>query len=127
MPESAEAIDLRPKVFTDRPFAEALSKLKAERGLSYRQLAAMSREADPAGRGISYAYVARLARDDYPPNLNTIAAVARALDLPPGYFVEYRLAEARRLFDERQRGFGAALAELESFTSSRRGTRTPRK
>lgn len=104
---------------TNAPFAEALSKLKHERGLSYRDINEATRAVDPARRGLSGSHVSRLCHGLDPPSAATIALLARALDLPPRYFAEYRLAEARALFDERTPGgLRAALRHLRRLEAS---------
>jgi transcriptional regulator with XRE-family HTH domain len=108
-----EAISVSAVGRTDRPFADALRALKADRGLTYRELAAATRRADRRGKGISYAHISLLARGQADPTPGMLALVTAALDLPEGYFAEARLARARRGLDEREVGLNAALAELE--------------
>jgi transcriptional regulator with XRE-family HTH domain len=99
---------------TDAPFAEALSRLKRERGLTFRVLNEATRSVDPAGRGLSGAHISRLCKAIDPPSPGTIALISRALGLAPRYFAEYRLAEARALFDERGAGgLRSALRQLK--------------
>lgn len=112
---------------TDAPFAEALSGLKAQRGLSFRALHEATQAADPAGRGLSGAHISRLGSGNDPPSSATIALIAKALDLSPRYFAEYRLAEARALLDERgPGGLKPALAQLRRLEASLGTPRPPR-
>jgi transcriptional regulator with XRE-family HTH domain len=104
---------------TDEPFAKALSRLKRERRLSYRDLHEATKTHDPAGRGLSGAHISRLCNGLDPPAAATIALIARALDLSARYFAEYRLAEARALFDERAPGgLRSALRQLRRLEVS---------
>lgn len=104
---------------TDEPFSESLSKIKRERGLSYRDIHEAAEAVNPAGRGLSAAHLSRLCNGLDPPSAATIAVIAKALDLPPRYFAEYRLAEARSLFDERApAGLRSALRQLRRFEAS---------
>jgi transcriptional regulator with XRE-family HTH domain len=104
---------------TDAPFHEAFAKLKDERGLSYRDLRAMTSAAGTDGRGLSASHLSRLSNGLDPPSAATIALIAKALDLPPRYFAEYRLAEARALLDERAPdGLRSALRHLRRFEAS---------
>lgn len=89
---------------TDRPFHEAFAELKAARGVSLRVLHRATKELDPAGSGISPGHLGRLAQGADLPSPAAISLIARALDIEPGYFAEYRLAEARALLDERRPG-----------------------
>ena len=63
---------------TDAPFAEALSELKRERGLSFRELHEATQAADPTGRGISGAHISRLCNGLDPPSSGTVALIARS-------------------------------------------------
>jgi transcriptional regulator with XRE-family HTH domain len=111
---------------TDAPFAEALSDLKAQRGLSFRGLHEATQTADPSGRGLSGAHISRLCNGNEPPSSATVALIAKALRLPPRYFAEYRLAEARALFDERgPGGLKPALVQLRRLEASLGRPRTP--
>jgi transcriptional regulator with XRE-family HTH domain len=104
---------------TDVSFAEALSRIKDERGLSFRALHEATKDADPVGRGLSGAHISRLCNGHEPPSSATIALIAKALRLRPRYFAEYRLAEARALFDERgPGGLKPALAQLRRLEAS---------
>ena len=70
---------------TEEPFAKELPRLLKERGLSLRALA---REV-----GVSDAHLSRLTRGvgyRHGPSADLAQRVARALDLPPDYFKEYR-------------------------------------
>jgi transcriptional regulator with XRE-family HTH domain len=106
----------RPPLETDRPFAKALSELKHERGLSFRGLHHATREADPSRVGLSAGHLSRLRSGTDRPSPAAIAVIAAALEIAPRYFAEYRLAQARALFDERAPGgLRAALGNLQSI------------
>jgi transcriptional regulator with XRE-family HTH domain len=112
---------------TEEPFADALSRLKEQRGLSFRELHETTQAADPSGRGLSGAHISRLCSGHDPPSSTTIALIAKALRLQPRYFAEYRLAEARALFDERgPGGLKPALAQLRRLEASLGTPRPPR-
>jgi transcriptional regulator with XRE-family HTH domain len=86
---------------TFEPFGVVLHRLKAEAGLSFRQLAELVRELDPAERGLSGGYLVQLANGVEDPPPSAIGLIAAAFGLEPSYFVEYRLALLREAFDER--------------------------
>jgi transcriptional regulator with XRE-family HTH domain len=71
---------------TDTPFIEELPRLLHDRGMSLRALAATI--------GISDSHLSRvLRRADYKtPSPDLTRRVARALGLPPDYFLEFREA-----------------------------------
>jgi plasmid maintenance system antidote protein VapI len=52
-----------------------------------------------------------------------IEEVARALRIRPQHFVEYRLHEARQVFDPREVGFDQALANVEAWAKAARKRR----
>lgn len=96
-------------------FDVVLRALLVDRGWSFRTLAQATQEHDPADRGISHGHLVRLGRPE-PLTVTAIELVARALDIEPNAFAEYRLALARRLFDERHVGLAMALENLELLT-----------
>jgi transcriptional regulator with XRE-family HTH domain len=71
---------------SDRPFDEGLPVLLAERGLSQRKLAQLI--------DLNPSHLSRVLRsaDRTRPSTELIRRIARALDLPPGYFPELREA-----------------------------------
>lgn len=96
---------------TDTLFPEAFSELKARAGLTFRQLAVLTRSVDPAGKGLSHGHLARLANGDEPLLPDAIRLIAAALDDidGPEYFVEYRMAQLRQAFDPKHGDPQAAL------------------
>jgi transcriptional regulator with XRE-family HTH domain len=99
---------------TDRPFHEAVRGALAERGMTFRALAARTSELDPDRKGYSHSYLTTLGAHDRPTPA-AIEIVARALNVPPSYFAEYRLSAVRGLFDEGQQGLAQALQNLEAL------------
>lgn len=71
---------------SDRPFAEELPGLLAERGLSQRKLAQMI--------DLNPSHLSRVLRgaDRSRPSTDLISRIAEALNLPAGYFPELREA-----------------------------------
>jgi transcriptional regulator with XRE-family HTH domain len=71
---------------SDRPFAEELPDLLAERGLSQRKLAQLV--------DLNPSHLSRVLRgaDRTRPSTDLIRRIARALNLPAGYFPELREA-----------------------------------
>ena len=101
-------------VGTDQPFSEAVRDLVAQRGLTFRALGEKTRRIDPHGNGLTHSYLATLGKRDRP-TLRAMEIVARALDVEPTYFAEYRLAMIRGLFDEDQQGLPGALQNLAAL------------
>jgi transcriptional regulator with XRE-family HTH domain len=99
---------------TDQPFREAVRALLAERGLTFRALGARTGDVDPERRGLSHSYIATLGAHERP-TMRAIEIVARALDLEPTFFAEYRLGMVRRLFDEAHQGLPGALQNVEAL------------
>jgi transcriptional regulator with XRE-family HTH domain len=77
-----------PRRTTDEPLKRALPRLLTERGWSLRALAT---KAD-----VSPSHLSRVIRgaDDKAPSIALLERLARALELPHDYFVEYREAMA---------------------------------
>jgi transcriptional regulator with XRE-family HTH domain len=99
---------------TDQPFADAIRALLVERGLTFRALATRTAQVDPHSDGLTHSYLATLGKRDRP-SPRAMEIVARALDLEPTYFAEYRLALIRGLFDEDQQGLAGGLENLEAL------------
>ena len=65
-------------------FGSNVARLRAEKGLSQTKLAF---QLDPSGKGISQSYVSQLEAGKRNPKLDTIVAIAQALDVPVGELV----------------------------------------
>jgi transcriptional regulator with XRE-family HTH domain len=92
---------MAPGKATRDPFWQALRCLREERGLSDRALEIQTRRHDPDGKGLGHAYLNRLMQPpenrkySVPPTKANIELIAAALNLDPGYFLEYREIYAR--------------------------------
>jgi transcriptional regulator with XRE-family HTH domain len=101
-----------------KPFGEALRGLMQARGLTYRALARITRELD--GRGLTHAHINMLANGHDKPSLRATELIAQACEVQPGYFAEYRLAEAMRELDPDIVGLEQALENLNARLGARR-------
>lgn len=99
---------LEPPADSAEPLGVSLPALMQTRGVTYRALAAQTRELDPAGSGVSTGHLANLVSGRNRPTMTVLELIAAALDVPAEYFPEYRLAVLRRQLDERAVGFQAA-------------------
>lgn len=105
------------------PYWERFKRLKAEKRLSWSDLVRASEKASLSTlRAFALAPAktadGKRSRDRYP-SADTIADVARALNVPPEEFPEYRLAKAREALDERIAGLEEALENLEAREPTR--------
>ena len=109
-----------PTTLDDRPFATRLDELRRIKGLTFRALEAHLHEhAEPGERGMNSGHLAGLTTGRRAPTPEVVALVARAFDLPPQDFIEWRLWEVQQLFDPSRRGgLEAAVAELRRFLDS---------
>ena len=74
----------RKRRFSEEPFGPTIERLMAETGTTYRALAAKS--------GLSAGYLNHLVHGNRPvPSNDVVATLARALDVEPEHFREYRL------------------------------------
>jgi transcriptional regulator with XRE-family HTH domain len=109
---------MRPMVPIE-PYWQRVRRLRQARGLSQTRLYRLTEdvsmdmiralESDP-GRESS----AQRHRSRYP-SATTLARVAKALDVAPEEFPEYRLAVARDRLDDRVVGLERAVASLEAI------------
>lgn len=101
------------------PLRRAMQSAMADRGLTYRQLAAITKQQGAReGKGFTHAHLNGIARGDEPPSIPAMEAIAAALDLEPNMIIEYRLARFRQLFDERvvDGGVDRAWENYREFT-----------
>jgi transcriptional regulator with XRE-family HTH domain len=101
-----------------KTFGQAIRRLRLERGLSMEELAYRTRDndADRSRRGLSFSYISLIERDYRRATPEVIELLAQTLDVSPREFAEYRLALARRLFDEEAVGVEDALANFDLLT-----------
>ncbi len=105
---------------SDQPFGDALRTLMAEQGFSYRSLAEATRKLD--GRGMTHAHINMLANGHDKPSMRAMELIARACDVDPMYFAEYRLAAAMRALDPAEVGLEQALENLNARLGARRSS-----
>jgi transcriptional regulator with XRE-family HTH domain len=104
-----------PRV-ADRPITQELAVLMRSHAVTFRALAAITRQLDPAGRGLTHGHIANLASGHERPSRRALELLAAAFELQPGYFAEHRLAELREQLDERRVGFDAAYHRYRTLT-----------
>src|SRR5215211_7567397 len=74
----------RKKKYSEEPFGATIERLMGETGLTYRGLAART--------GLSAGYLNHLVHGNRPvPSREVVTRLARALDVEPEHFREYRL------------------------------------
>ena len=102
---------------TDEPLSRALPALMRERGLTYRALAARTREHARDETGVASGHLANLVSGRNRASAPVLELIATALDVRPSTSAEYRLAVLRRSLDERAVGFDAACRRYSELTS----------
>jgi transcriptional regulator with XRE-family HTH domain len=103
---------------SSQPFGDALRTLMSERGLSYRALAEAISKFDQ--QGITHAHLNMLANGHDKPSMRAMELIARACEVSPEFFAEYRLAVAMRALDPGVVGLEQALENLNARLGSRR-------
>ncbi len=103
---------------SDKPFGDALRSLMDERDLSYRGLAEATRQLD--GRGMTHAHINMLANGHDKPSMRAMDLIARACEVQPTYFADYRLAAAMRALDPAKVGLQQALENLNARLGAHR-------
>jgi transcriptional regulator with XRE-family HTH domain len=88
------------------------------RGLTYRGLAEAIRQIDE--QGITHAHLNMLANGHDKPSMRVMELIARACDVRPDFFAEYRLTVAMRQLDPAVVGLEQALENLNARLASRR-------
>jgi len=97
---------------SDKPFGDALRELMEERDLTYRSLARRTQELD--GKGMTHAHINMLANGHEKPSMRAMELIARALEVEPDHFAQYRLAVAMRELDPAEVGLEQALENLNA-------------
>jgi len=105
---------------SNEPFGDAVRVLMAERSFSYRSLAEATRRLD--GRGMTHAHINMLANGHDRPSTRAMELIARACEVVPDYFAEYRLAAAMRALDPAEVGLEQALENLNARLGARRSS-----
>lgn len=94
--------------YTDREFPEAVKDLLHNRQMSQRELArALKKKGGPGLSALNY-----VLSGDVRPSKRMMESVAKAFNIDPEYFPEYRLAIARDELDPDAVGLDAALRVL---------------
>lgn len=94
---------------SSKPFSESVRELLDEAEISQRELIRRTRRHGWGSTGT----ISFLMTDEMPPTQQAMEAIARALEVKPEHFAEWRLAEARRRLDPAVVGFKTALGNLE--------------
>lgn len=105
---------------SEQPFGAALQAMMAERGLTYRGLSQLTREID--GKGLTHAHINMLGNGRERPSGRAMTLIARALEVEPEYFAEYRLSAAMKELDPNLVGLEQALENLSGRLASRKAS-----
>lgn len=99
---------------TERPFSEALAELLEEREMSQRGL---SRQITRKGGGETFGAYAinHLVHGNLPPTLRSMSLIAKALNVDPEQWPEYRMAVLRHELNPAKVGFRKALKRLREL------------
>ena len=103
---------------SNKRFGDALRELMQARSMTYRSLAAATREID--GKGLTHAHINMLANGHDKPSMRAMELIAQACDADPTYFAEYRLAVAMRELDPAEVGLEQALENLNAGLAAKR-------
>lgn len=106
------------------PFAVTVRKMLEVTGMSQAELSRRATARNPGGLGLSPSALTRFVKEHERLRPHHIEAFARALDVLPETFAEYRLWQARHLFDPAEPkdggvGWDAAIENLEHFEELR--------
>ena len=103
---------------SNKPFGDTVRARMQARGMTYRALAQATREQD--GRGLTHAHINMLVNGREKPSLRAMELIARACEMEPEHFAEYRLAAAMRELDPEVVGLEHALENLNARLGARR-------
>lgn len=103
---------------SNKPFGDTVRALMQAHGMTYRALAQATREQD--ARGLTHAHINMLVNGREKPSLRAMELIARACEVEPEHFAEYRLAAAMRELDPEVVGLEHALENLNARLGARR-------
>lgn len=105
-----------------RPFAVRLDELRRIHDLTFRAMEARLHAcAKPGERGMTHSHLSGLTTGRSRPTPQVVELIARAFDVAPQSFIEWRMWQVQELFDpERSDGFEAAVAQLLAFVGEAR-------
>ena len=103
---------------SNKRFGDALRELMQARSMTYRSLAAATRELD--GKGLTHAHINMLANGHDKPSMRAMELIAQACDADATYFAESRLAVAMRELDPAEVGLEQALENLNAGLAAKR-------
>lgn len=104
--------------YSEQPFGAALRALMSSRSVTFRQLADLTQELD--GKGMTRAHINMLATGRDLPSIRAMELIAKACDVGPDYFAEYRLKVAMRELDPAEVGLEQALKNLDARLAAKR-------
>lgn len=99
---------------TRLPFGQALRELLEEANIT-TPIGNPDWAGFASSAGVNYESMRKSVVGNRQPPTQLMEAVADALDMSPAYFLEYRIAQARQMFDVNVVGLEQAAANLERF------------
>ena len=90
------------------PITVVLRRLLDERGATLRGIASRTRALDESGRGMNHTYISAVLNGRESPSPRSLELIARALEISPEFFIEYRMGKLREAINPRVVGFEAA-------------------
>jgi len=98
------------------PVTVALRRLLDEHGATLRGVASRTRELDETGRGMNHTYISAVLNGRESPSPRSLELLARALDIDPEFFIEYRMGKLREAINPRVVGFEAAARRFADLS-----------
>lgn len=105
------------------PVTVVLRQLLDERGATLRGIASRTRELDETGKGMNHTYISAVLNGRESPSPRSLELIARALDISPEFFIEYRIEKLREAINPRVVGIEVAarrFADLSGESASLR-------
>jgi len=75
--------------YSNKIFSEALAQVIKERQIKLRSLGAKT--------NLNYSYFSKIIKKKKCPPVETIETISRALNIPPEYFIEYRIHKIKEI------------------------------
>ncbi|MDD3819357.1 MAG: helix-turn-helix domain-containing protein, partial [Actinomycetota bacterium] len=94
--------------YSDKDFGTALKEIIEKKKIKLRSLANKT--------NLNYSYFSKLKKRESPPPISTIELISKGLDIPPEYFMEYRIYKIERILKKNPHLIDKTYDYLKSLT-----------
>ncbi len=94
--------------YSNKNFGTALKEIIEEKKIKLRSLANKT--------NLNYSYFSKLKKRESPPPISTIELISKGLDIPPEYFMEYRIYKIEKILKKNPHLINKTYDYLKNLT-----------